>query len=154
MTWRAAMIRWVLKITEQHAKLMRPERGFRVWMKDQWPPTHPASESAAPSPHTHTLIVTVVGPSNSINHQPHGHHRSIHSCSTVWCFLGLLQQNHMTTGATAPTLVLGQSIIIVTLCNRADHYIFILFLLLSFFPRLISAVGDWMSTILPHMVWP
>ena len=22
-----------------------------------------------------------------------------------------------------------------------------------FFPRLISAVGDWMSTILPHMVW-
>ena len=28
-------------------------------------------------------------------------------------------------------------------------------LLLSFcFPRLISAVGDWMSTILPHMMWP
>jgi len=25
---------------------------------------------------------------------------------------------------------------------------------LSFFPRLISAAGDWMSTILPHMVWP
>ena len=24
----------------------------------------------------------------------------------------------------------------------------------SFFPRLISAVADWMSTILPHMVWP
>ena len=23
-----------------------------------------------------------------------------------------------------------------------------------FFPRLISAVGVWMSTILPHMVWP
>ena len=33
-------------------------------------------------------------------------------------------------------------------------YIFILFLLLSFFPRLISAVGDWMFTILRHMVWP
>ena len=30
-----------------------------------------------------------------------------------------------------------------------------IFLLSSFFiPRLISAVGDWMSTILPHMVWP
>jgi len=26
--------------------------------------------------------------------------------------------------------------------------------LLSFFPRLISAVADSMSTILPHMVWP
>ena len=43
----------------------------------------------------------------------------------------------------------------VALCNRADHYIFILFLLsfffllllLLFFPRLISAVGDWMLTM-------
>jgi len=26
------------------------------------------------------------------------------------------------------------------------------FYILLFFPRLISAVGDWMSTILPHMV--
>jgi len=42
----------------------------------------------------------------------------------------------------------------VALCNSwADHYIFMLFLL-SFFPRLISEVGDWMFTILRHMVWP
>ena len=27
-------------------------------------------------------------------------------------------------------------------------------LLSSFFPHLISAVADWMSTILPHMMWP
>jgi len=48
------------------------------------------------------------------------------------------------------------AIFMVALWNRADHYIFILwFLLLSnFFPRLISAVADWMSAILPHMVWP
>ena len=44
------------------------------------------------------------------------------------------------------------------LWNRAGHYIFILsfllsFFFLSFFPRLISAIADWMSTILPHMVW-
>jgi len=45
------------------------------------------------------------------------------------------------------------------LCNRG-HYIFCpvlsIFLLLSsiFFSRLISAVADWMSTILRHMVWP
>jgi len=45
--------------------------------------------------------------------------------------------------------------IMVALWNRADHYIFALwFLLLSFFPRLTSAVSDWMSAILPHMVWP
>ena len=42
--------------------------------------------------------------------------------------------------------VIGQTIIFL-LCG---------FYLLSssFFPRLISAVGDWMSTIVPHMVWP
>ena len=48
----------------------------------------------------------------------------------------------------------------VTLWNRADHYIFALWFLLSFFlfllffPRLISAATDWMSARLPHMVWP
>ena len=48
-------------------------------------------------------------------------------------------------------------IIMVALCNRADHYIFILWFLLSiclFFPHLISAVAEWMSAILAHMVWP
>jgi len=36
-------------------------------------------------------------------------------------------------------------------------YIFMLWFILSsffFFPRLISAAADWMSAILPHMVWP
>jgi len=37
--------------------------------------------------------------------------------------------------------------------NRAGHYIFVPFLSF-FFPRLISAVADWMSSMLPHMVWP
>ena len=34
-----------------------------------------------------------------------------------------------------------------------DFYLLSFFFLL-FFPRLISAAVDWMSTILPHMVWP
>jgi len=41
--------------------------------------------------------------------------------------------------------------------SRCGHYIFALWFLLSiffFFPRLISAAADRMSTILPHMVWP
>jgi len=46
----------------------------------------------------------------------------------------------------------------VALCNRADHYIFALWFLsiffLLFFPRLISAAADWMSTVLGHMVRP
>jgi len=41
---------------------------------------------------------------------------------------------------------MGQAIILLS-CG-------FLHLLLSFFPRLISAVGDWMSAILLHMVWP
>jgi len=46
-------------------------------------------------------------------------------------------------------------LIMVALWNRADHYIFALsFALSSFFPHLISAVADWMSAILAHMVWP
>ena len=64
-------------------------------------------------------------------------------------------EGHTDTGRAA-------SLVMVALCNRADHYIFILFLLSSssssffflFFPRLISAVGDWMFTILWHIVWP
>jgi len=50
----------------------------------------------------------------------------------------------------------GTDVFMVALCNRADHNIFMLFLLSSssFFPRLISSVGDWMFTILWHMVWP
>ena len=42
----------------------------------------------------------------------------------------------------------------VALCNKADHIYFHPVICFFFFPRLISAVGDWMSTILPHMVWP
>jgi len=47
-------------------------------------------------------------------------------------------------------------IIMIALCNRADHYILALSFLsfFFFFAGLISAVGDWMPTILPHMVWP
>jgi len=49
--------------------------------------------------------------------------------------------------------------IMAAIWNRAGHYIFALWFLSSsffisfFFPRLISAVADWMSTILLHMVW-
>ena len=46
-------------------------------------------------------------------------------------------------------------ICLLPLWNRADRYIFALWFLHFFFfrfPRLISAVGDWMSAILPHMV--
>jgi len=47
--------------------------------------------------------------------------------------------------------VIGQTIIF----SSCDFFLLLLLLLLlSFFPRLISAAAGWMSTILPHMVWP
>jgi len=47
-----------------------------------------------------------------------------------------------------PPYVIGQAIIFLP-CG------FFLSFYLPFFPRLISAAAaDWMSTILPHMVWP
>jgi len=40
-------------------------------------------------------------------------------------------------------------------CNRAGHiYFHPVVCSSSFFPCLISDVADWMSIILPHMVWP
>jgi len=52
-------------------------------------------------------------------------------------------------------ILVAYFIIMVALCNRETIYIFMLwFVLLFFFPRLISAAGDWMFTILWHMVWP
>jgi len=50
-----------------------------------------------------------------------------------------------------------RKLIMATLHSRCGYYIFALWFLLplsSFIPRLISAVGDWMFTILPHKVWP
>jgi len=37
--------------------------------------------------------------------------------------------------------------------GQAIHIVILSFVVLLFFPHLISAVGDWMSAILPHMVW-
>jgi len=67
-------------------------------------------------------------------------------CYNLWSRKWLLNHPH--------------NIIMAALCNRARHYVmflpcgFFFQLLLSSFPRLISAVADWMSTILPHTVWP
>jgi len=53
------------------------------------------------------------------------------------------------SSGTAELLVYGRPI-----CNTADHIYFHPVVCSFFFPRLISAVGDWMFAILPHMVWP
>jgi len=47
-----------------------------------------------------------------------------------------------------PPYVIGQAIIFL------PQGFYLTLLSSSFFPRLISAATDWMSTVLPHMVWP
>ena len=52
-------------------------------------------------------------------------------------------------------LILALCLVLAILRSRCGIYIFALwFLSIFFFPRLISAAADWMSAILPHMVWP
>jgi len=50
-------------------------------------------------------------------------------------------------------------LVMAALCNSGAIIFlpcsfFLLSIYLLFFPHLISAAADWMSTILPHMVWP
>jgi len=54
--------------------------------------------------------------------------------------------------------VIGKCYVFIMATHTADHYILQLwflssFFLSSFFPRLISAVAQWMSTILLHYTW-
>ena len=81
------------------------------------------------SPSIINLVKVSLNPSQAIS-QPQ--FKTVLSVNILWSFLW-------------PPYVIGQAM-----------YIFMLrFLLSSFFlPRLISAVGDWISTILPHMMWP
>ena len=44
-------------------------------------------------------------------------------------------------------------IIMAALRSRCGHYILQLWFLHSFFSRLFSAVGHWMSAIFPHIMW-
>ena len=74
--------------------------------------------------------------------------------------LGFLDKSIKPTTSTSQNLPRPPllPVFLVALCNRADNIYFhsVSFFFFFFFlnPRLISAVGDWMSTILPHMVWP
>ena len=67
-----------------------------------------------------------------------------------------IRLNRPCAAAMRPYAKLLWPLVMAALCNMAGHYIFALwFLVLSvyllFFPRLISAVADWMSTIILHI---
>jgi len=78
-----------------------------------------------------------------------GHHAGHWSTSLVAPMLFM----HCNIGSLWPPCVADADIFFMAaLRNRGGHYILLWFL--SFFPCLISAAADWMSTILWHMVWP
>ena len=66
-----------------------------------------------------------------------------------------------TPGLLWPPCIADVDIIMAALCNRGaiiflpcSFFLSSFYLLLFFFPRLISAAVDWMSAILLHMAWP
>jgi len=75
-------------------------------------------------------------------------------------FAALNRGRHLCSAWRPSRWALAHILVMAAMHSRCGHYIFALWFLLSssfflsFFPRLISAVGYWMSTILPHMVWP
>jgi len=91
------------------------------------------------------------------------HHRFVKRIINVWNSCHLPSVSHPWQHSSVPFAVWISPRFCDTVSyygrpwNRADHYIFMLWfvlLLSSFFPRLISAAADWMSAILPNMVWP
>jgi len=64
-----------------------------------------------------------------------------------WACVDLFHKIRCSEHCLCSPYVMGQAIIF-------SSCFFLSFFLLLFFPRLISAVGDWMFTILRHMVWP
>jgi len=65
------------------------------------------------------------------------------------CKSGTLVRN--TTASLAHFIMVAYVIGQTNIFLPCDFYLLPFFF---FFPRLISAAADWMSTILPHMVWP
>ena len=91
------------------------------------------------------------------------------SLSLAWQFVHAVLENdhflntYISQGRVATRLrcggIFNYHFVMAAVRSRCGHYIFALWFLLSsssffFFPRLILAVEGWMSTILPHMVWP
>jgi len=73
-------------------------------------------------------------------HQGQKRHFSALSAAIMWFMFGETSLASSFSSFLWSPYGIGQTIIMVALCNRADHYIFILFLLL--FSRLISTNVD------------
>jgi len=80
-----------------------------------------------------------------------------HPCKFQWVSrLGSVTARHLVVGVSQTLWHWTEG---ATYVRQGDHHVghwptFLVLLSSSFFPRLMSAVRDWMFTILWHMVWP
>ena len=85
----------------------------------------------------------------------------------LWCCAVAAGWGSVVRARSSDILVMKTSLVLALVSFQLNHflwspyligrpYIFscCFFFFFLFFPRLISAVGDWMFTILWHMVWP
>jgi len=92
---------------------------------------------------------------------------AINSCFSVMVctpapFLHCCENQLKACGLSASNRRVYRHLFMAALCNRGaiiflpcDFYLLSIFLsIYLFFPRLISAATDWISTILLHMAWP
>ena len=79
-------------------------------------------------------------------------HPSLHPMATPWS-LSQTCIPHAVFGLCLLCCLTDYCLFIAALRSRCGHYIFLLLSSIFFFPRLISAVPDWMSTILLHVAW-
>jgi len=80
-----------------------------------------------------------------------------YDCRSVGHYLCIVCHRIVVDDKHDRVYVNNSALFMVALCNRADHIYFHAVVCSSFFfffLRLISAAADWMSAILPHMVWP
>jgi len=93
------------------------------------------------------------------NAQTHGRDifKTVHICNIQHVYNNALNYGYNSLFHIIFSIpVLYSSFVMAVLHSRCGHYIFTLWFLSIYliFPRLISAAANWMSTILPHMVWP
>jgi len=85
----------------------------------------------------------------SVWHRPHSSFQTSSNTLSYFLFIYLPKFTFVTSYWLWSPYGIGQTII-----YSSCGVFFFFFFLSSFFPRLISAVADWMSAILPHIVWP
>jgi len=93
---------------------------------------------------------------DSSDHTENSHDDKSRPYLCIMCDKRFLQKRHLIRHSMLHNALI---IIMAAVCNSGTIIVlpcgfFLLSIFFLFFPRLISAATDWMSTILLHMAWP